>query len=283
MPPFPGFLQSLGLIAIGLGAAFLTLIIAGVPGTPPTALILISSVVGSTVALGVGLLLARRPLRNVLRLGRHARAGWDALPMILVGSVVLVSELDNLVLLLWPPPSYFSDVMQQIMAPERPLDRALALVLAGFMAPVAEEFLFRGLIQQGLSARHGASIGIAFSALLFATYHLNPWQGGTALALGALFGWVAHRSGLIAYSIALHLGNNLIAIALARAATPIPGLTPLPEQPAHVPPALLLAAAAILVWGLARFAKAFPLPASPQEADPGLLDSARARRELPPV
>jgi membrane protease YdiL (CAAX protease family) len=96
--------------------------------------------------------------------------------------------------------------------------------------------------------------------MLFSVYHLNPWQGVAALQLGLLLDWLTCRSGRIGYAIALHCGNNLIALLVV-------GL--IPDQAAGAAEAqalsvlsvglLLIVAAVALVWGLHRFARSFPL------------------------
>jgi len=260
MPTFPGLTQSLGLLLFGLAAMLGFLGLLGTIGLPITVPVLASSVLGSLAALALGLLAGRRPLRSTLRLDRHTGAGWSALAPILLGAFVLTTQVVSLTHRVWPPPPFFLHLMEQIGEPSSSSERLLTLLLAGVMGPVAEELLFRGLILQGLSGRYGERTGIILSALLFSVYHLNPWQGVAALQLGLLLGWLTCRSGRIGYAIALHCGNNLIALLVV-------GLVP--EHAAGAAEAqalgvlsiglLLLVSVLALVWGLHRFARSFPL------------------------
>lgn len=266
MPVFPSLPASLGLLFLGLVVAVLALIAGGSLGLPLTALVLASSLAGSGTALGVGLACAGRPWSDPLRLGAHPARGWAPLAPLLAGAVLAASEIENSIRAAWPPPASFTQAMQQILAPGRPLDRALAFVLAGLAAPLIEELLFRGLIQRGLVSRYGPSRGIALSAALFGAYHLYPWQAVPAAALGILFGWVTWRSGRIGYAMGLHAGNNLLALWLAGAGPALPGLSPHAPEVAHLPPAALAAAAALLACGAVLFARAFPAAAGPPAA-----------------
>jgi len=261
MPPYPGLLASLLLIGLGLVAAILSLVAGAALSIPPTPLILGSSLAGTGSALAVGLLCARLPWRTALGAGPHPGRGWLPLAPLLLGAVVLVSEVENLVRMVLPPPASFLESMQQILAPAGALERSLAFLAAGLMAPLVEELLFRGLMLRGLVSRHGPRAGIVFSAALFAAYHLYPWQAAPALALGCLFGWVALRSGRIGYAVALHVGNNLLALSLANFAPGLPGLSPQSSDPAHVPPLALALGAGLLVLGIRSFSRAFPGPA----------------------
>lgn len=263
MPSFPGPLAALALLVLGMLTAVLAFVAGSALHVPPFPLLLLSSLAGTGTALLTGRAAAGRSGRRILRLDGHDRRGWAPLLPLLAGAVVVVSELENLFRTVWPPPASFMETMQEILAPEHPVERALAFVLAGLCAPLLEELLFRGLILGGLSNRYGGARGIALSALLFGIYHLYPWQALPALALGLLFGWVTWRSGAIGYAVALHAGNNLLALALAGLAADVSGLTQRGPEVVHVPPAALAAGAVLLVWGVKRFAAVFPRPANP--------------------
>ncbi|MEE9231257.1 MAG: CPBP family intramembrane glutamic endopeptidase [Acidobacteriota bacterium] len=269
MIAFPGLAQSLGLLMFGLATMVGLLGLLGTLQLPFMVPVLASSVLGSLAALGLGLLVDRPPLRNALRLGRHTGAGWSALAPILLGALILASQLVSLTLLLWPPPAFFLKLMQQISGPGSTSERLLILLLAGVLGPVAEELLFRGLIQQGLVRRYGARSGIIAAALLFAVYHLNPWQGVAAFQLGLLLGWLTHRSGRIGYAVALHCANNLMALLVFDL---VPGPAPGDMTAAgsgFLPPVVVLVSFVALAWGLYSFARSFPIPVQAPALAPG--------------
>ena len=111
-------------------------------------------------------------------------------------------------------------------------------VALGILAPVAEEFVFRGgLLRTLLSmmrvrgwesgryvapTRSSASgeragrawapcVAIAFSALLFGVVHMNWAQGFHGFIMGLLLGWLYYRTGSMMPGIIVHWVNNTVA------------------------------------------------------------------------
>ena len=94
---------------------------------------------------------------------------------------------------------------------------ALIALVAGLIAPVCEELLFRGLLLRALRRRMAPETAVAVSALVFALAHpmLDPTWGTFAVvpalfALGAVSGVMALRRGDLSVSILLHIGFNLL-------------------------------------------------------------------------
>lgn len=86
------------------------------------------------------------------------------------------------------------------------------LIFYALCGAVAEEFLFRGILERGLAVflkRRWLTACIA--ALLFALYHGNLTQGLLAFPLGLAFSRLKARGGLRA-SLAAHLCINLLAL-----------------------------------------------------------------------
>ncbi len=98
----------------------------------------------------------------------------------------------------------------------------LIALVAGLVAPVCEEVLFRGLLLRALRRRVSPSVAVAISALVFALAHpmLDPTWGTFAVvpalfALGAISGVAALRRGDLSVSILLHIGFNLLTTVSA--------------------------------------------------------------------
>ena len=98
---------------------------------------------------------------------------------------------------------------------------AWAVALAGtFVAPVAEELLFRGYIFRAIAARRGGAPAYLFSALAFGLYHLSS---GLALlpivpalfVVGLLLCFAYHRTGNLLTDITAHALNNGVAFFAA--------------------------------------------------------------------
>jgi membrane protease YdiL (CAAX protease family) len=91
---------------------------------------------------------------------------------------------------------------------------ALAAV-AAILAPICEEIAFRGHLAASFRSRHGPAFAVGASAVVFALLHLDPLRAVPLLALGALYGWMALRSGSVWTAVAAHATNNAIAAGLA--------------------------------------------------------------------
>ncbi|MGE3954845.1 MAG: lysostaphin resistance A-like protein [Parachlamydiales bacterium] len=101
--------------------------------------------------------------------------------------------------------------------PLLPWVMGLGIVLLG---PVAEEILFRGLLQSWLRKRMGALAAIFLSSLLFVAVHLTPSQGMANLTLVAVLfpfacflGYLYERQRSLWAPVTLHCSLNGLTIA----------------------------------------------------------------------
>lgn len=83
----------------------------------------------------------------------------------------------------------------------------IAIVL---VAPVVEEFVFRGLIATRLSRAMPGWLAVVLSAVLFGVCHGHPVWFGYAFVLGVFFGFIDLRAGSILPSILGHMVFNAI-------------------------------------------------------------------------
>lgn len=94
-------------------------------------------------------------------------------------------------------------------------------VFAVVVAPITEEFLFRGLIFRSIRDRHGVAIGALVSAMLFGAIHYvpGPWPDALALQItmvvtGFGLALVYERRKTLLSPIVGHAAFNLIAVAV---------------------------------------------------------------------
>lgn len=104
------------------------------------------------------------------------------------------------------------------IAQTSPLSLIFALLSVLVMAPLVEEFLFRGVLQTYFKKRLGAHAAILLSALLFALFHFSPGQGLgnvslilSLLILGTFLGFLYERQGSLWAPIGLHIAFNSIS------------------------------------------------------------------------
>jgi membrane protease YdiL (CAAX protease family) len=94
--------------------------------------------------------------------------------------------------------------------------RFVAAVLTIGVAPgFAEEIFFRGSLQTRLVASWGRWPGIVAAAGAFGLIHLDLVQGSLAFVAGLYLGWIVERFGGVRPTIAAHVANNTLFVALA--------------------------------------------------------------------
>jgi membrane protease YdiL (CAAX protease family) len=93
-----------------------------------------------------------------------------------------------------------------------PLGRLTVVVLAIGVAPVIEEFFFRGLIQGSLERAFGGVVAIGVTSALFAAVHMLVWVFPLHFLLGVIFGWVVYTTRSIWAGVLLHAANNVAAV-----------------------------------------------------------------------
>ncbi len=92
------------------------------------------------------------------------------------------------------------------------------LVMAGVVAPFAEELVFRGLLFPWLRARLGVPAAVLLSALVFATLHGAAILIPALTVVGAAFAIIYQRCGSLWPAIVAHSVFNGIMIVLLYAA-----------------------------------------------------------------
>ncbi|HPG84882.1 MAG TPA: type II CAAX endopeptidase family protein [bacterium] len=134
-----------------------------------------------------------------------------ALPVMILGD-----ELDRLIAIFFPLPSWFD--VGDLMSIHSLSDGFLIIGNGVIVAAIAEEMLFRGLIQRSLERMHDIATAIALSAIIFAMFHFNIWWMIQITLLGLVLGYIAWRSDSIWPAILIHGFNNLLSILAANAA-----------------------------------------------------------------
>ena len=90
--------------------------------------------------------------------------------------------------------------------------QALALV-----TPVSEEVLFRGFVLRGLLGRMGPGPAVVCTALIFSAFHLDAATMVPIFFIGLALGWLNVKTGSLWPCIAVHAGQNALALLAVRA------------------------------------------------------------------
>ena len=150
--------------------------------------------------------------------------GWQQLVIPLVGIFSLQQMLQVYMVLQSkiPVPEALRPVVEQlkilfeetyrVLLTSSTVPELLFVILVVALVPaVAEEFLFRGLVQSSFEHGVGANIGVVLTAVIFALYHLNPFSIIPLMGLGLYLGFLVYRSGSLWVSVAAHFYNNCMA------------------------------------------------------------------------
>ncbi len=81
------------------------------------------------------------------------------------------------------------------------------------LAPIIEEFMFRGVIMK-LLERYGLLRAVIYSSLIFALMHLDPTSFVMVFCLGVIFALVKYMSGSIWPAVLMHASNNFLSLLL---------------------------------------------------------------------
>jgi membrane protease YdiL (CAAX protease family) len=93
-------------------------------------------------------------------------------------------------------------------------NQILLFAAVAVIAPLLEEILFRGLLQNSLSKRLPVWAAIALSALVFGAMHMDFYAMPPLVLMGAIFGVIYHLTGSLRVTIVLHMINNGAALTL---------------------------------------------------------------------
>ena len=89
----------------------------------------------------------------------------------------------------------------------------LVLFLLGYLIQgMAEELLYRGVVERRLSLLCGSAPAIVLSAVTFGVMHWNVVQFLYAGILGLLLAWLLERTGFLYAPVLAHIGANVMAV-----------------------------------------------------------------------
>ncbi|MBI1316208.1 CPBP family intramembrane metalloprotease [bacterium] len=168
----------------------------------------------------------REPARA---LGLGAPTAWISLGLAVSGTLCFSPLIDQLVqgsqaLIDWWIPSSWAgrfhgmmdtseQTIEALIASEHWTERIETLIVVACLPAMAEELLFRGVVQTEL-LRAGLRPVWALTgvALLFALVHAQPYHVLPLFVFGLFLGWMRWKSGNLWYSISVHFANNALVL-----------------------------------------------------------------------
>jgi membrane protease YdiL (CAAX protease family) len=152
----------------------------------------------------------------------YVRLTWPGAPAIVFAAALSIANFLGLALPINALSEHFApDALKDAFDVTRVLDQfsgvevwlfASAAILG---AAFCEEFVFRGLVQQGLASTGVRPVEAVFlSGLIFALFHLNPVALLALLELGLFFGLLYQRTGSLLPSMVAHATQNATALGI---------------------------------------------------------------------
>jgi len=128
------------------------------------------------------------------------------------GLIILSDELDRVMQIFIPAPEYITD-LNKLLKPETFLGFVLLFIAVSILAPLGEEILFRGFLQQFLEKYWADTTrAILVTSFIFSTIHMNPYWFIQIYFLGIMLGFLAWKTKSIIPSLILHGLNNTMAM-----------------------------------------------------------------------
>lgn len=181
----------------------------------------VASAVAGAAIYGIFLLV------TYFRVVRRTAAGWSGLgfrappllpmvlsPLLVLGQLIVLAVTQQIVISIV---GEFKNPQIEAISGGQGftwLNYVLMLILAGVIAPVVEEAVFRGLLYRWLRARLPVLLAVLLSAAIFSTMHFIVPLMPVLFVLGALLALAHEFSGSLWLPILLHSMQNTIAVTL---------------------------------------------------------------------
>jgi hypothetical protein len=118
---------------------------------------------------------------------------------------------------IWPETFHSDELSQRARDLWNRADGVWLIVLVAVVAigaPLVEEIIYRGMIQQALHSRIDDALAVVLSALFFALIHLQPVEIPGLFAFGLVVGICFMRTGRLGMPILVHVGFNATGLLL---------------------------------------------------------------------
>lgn len=99
--------------------------------------------------------------------------------------------------------------------PETMTNQIMLFTAIALIAPLLEEILFRGLLQNAFARHLPVWAAILASAAVFGAVHMDFHAFPALMAMGAVFGLLYHKTGSLRVTIIAHMVNNAAALLLS--------------------------------------------------------------------
>jgi len=140
---------------------------------------------------------------------------WRLTSFVVVATLAMVVVVDFVYVfsqMFLPEPEGYIDSLRRIK-PDSVVTFALTFIGLCVAVPIAEEIVFRGMIQQVFERNMSAVIAIALAGVFFGAIHFNPQLLLSMTCFGVFLGYIFYVTGNLTYTIISHAVLNLVAFA----------------------------------------------------------------------
>ncbi len=172
----------------------------------------VSAVVG--IIVPAFLMLRRFPsgLRGQLRIVRPRVSRMIIVVVATLAAVVVIDQIYILTQRLSPVPEDYAQAIRDLK-PTNALEFAVTFAGLCILVPIAEETIFRGIIQQVFVRNMSAWMAVLLAGATFGAIHLNAHLLISIMAFGFFLGFIYHVTGNLSYTIGSHAVFNTVAFA----------------------------------------------------------------------
>jgi membrane protease YdiL (CAAX protease family) len=145
---------------------------------------------------------------------RLSRPRLHRLILVIVAAFAAVVLIDQIYIInqrFSPVPSEYADTIRELK-PDGVLELLLTVVGLCLLVPVAEEIVFRGMIQRIFSRNMGPLIGVLLAGALFGAVHFNLHLLISITAFGWFLGYLFEATGNLVYPMVAHAIFNGVAL-----------------------------------------------------------------------
>ena len=222
-PRWPAWYAPVGFLAAGAGTLLISTVVLTIAGVGvdedlSPALVVALTLLQDAFLCGTAVFLASRTRRpRAWHFGLRSARFWPAIGWTALGAVsfLIFAAVYSAIV----TPEGEQSVTEELGADESTLALIGAGIVVIVVAPIAEEFFFRGFFYRALRSRLGIIVAATIDGLIFGVIH---YTGSDTLellpilaALGFMFCLVYERTGTLYSVIALHALNNSVAYAAA--------------------------------------------------------------------
>lgn len=196
--------------------------------------------------------LKKIPFRQTFRLHPVSARLLGLSLVIGAGLNIVTDALNRLILYLLPMPQDLLDLFESVFVCKSVPDILILFAGAVVIAALAEEMLFRGLIQGTFEAMTDITRAVMTTAVVFTILHFNPWQAVPILILGVALGILTWRCGSIYPAVIVHGMVNLLSVLSINISE---SFLKTVFYRSWTAPLWILAGCAAAVWGFRQFYK----------------------------